>query len=99
MNVFAIEGWLSLGLYVALLGLKAFAFASACRFRAEAYDAAGKLTKNTWLALLGIALVLQLPIGLGGGAFFGLLNLAGTVAAIVYLVDVRPALTELTRRR
>lgn len=98
MDVFLLEGWLSLALYLALLGLKAFAFVSACRFSTPAFEAAGKLTKNAWLAILGIALVLQLPIGLGGG-LFGLLSLAGTVAAIVYLVDVRPALAELTRRR
>lgn len=99
MNVFLLEGWLSLALVVALLGLKIFALASAARFSPEAYEAAGKLTKNAWLAILGIALVLQLPIGVGGGALFGLLSLAGTVAAIVYVVDVRPALAELTRRR
>lgn len=93
-----IEGLVSLALFVGLLVLKVFAFVSACRFSAPAYDAAGKLTKNTWLAILGVALLLQLPIG-GGGAFFGLLSLAGTIAAIVYLVDVRPALAELTRRR
>ena len=90
------EGRVALIALIALIALKAFAFVNACLWRAEAYAAADKLTKNTWLAILGIALVLQLPIL--AGALFNLLNLAGIVAAIVYLVDVRPALSALTRR-
>jgi hypothetical protein len=53
------------------------------------------MTKPAWLIILGLALVAHLlfwsPISL--------LNIAGTVAAIVYLVDVRPALRALTGRR
>ena len=55
---------------------------------AAAFLAAGKQTKQIWLAILGVALLLCL-IGLGGIlGFFGFLV---AVAAIVYLVDVRPA--------
>lgn len=91
------EGYLGLAIYLGLLAIKAFAFASACLWRADAYPAADKLTKNHWLAITGVALVLQLPV-LGGG-IFAILNLAGTVAALVYLVDVRPALQSVTGRR
>lgn len=95
--MFMLEGYLALIVFIALLALKGFAFVNACLWPADAYSAADKLTKNTWLAILGIAMVLQLPIL--GGAIFNLLDLAGTVAAIVYLVDVRPAVSALTRRR
>jgi hypothetical protein len=95
-DVFMLEGLVGYVVLIALIVLKAFAFVNACLWPADAYAAADKLTKNSWLAILGIALLLQLP--LLGGAFFQILNLAGIVAAIVYLVDVRPAMSALTRR-
>jgi hypothetical protein len=81
---------ISLGLFV----LKAWAFVDALTRRAEAFPAADKLTKGGWLIILGIALAAQMLIGSPGS----ILNLAGAVAAIVYLVDARPALREVTRR-
>lgn len=56
----------------------------------QAFPAAGKLTKPAWLAIAGIALLV--------GVVFGplhILGLAATVASIVYLVDVRPAVREV----
>jgi hypothetical protein len=41
--------------------------------------------------------ILAAAVLLGLGSVLGLLSLAGTVAAIVYLVDVRPAVRELQR--
>lgn len=55
---------------------------------AQAYVAAGKLTKPAWLAILGLALVAVQFLGAGLGIF----GLAAAVATIVYFVDVRPAL-------
>lgn len=49
-----------------------------------AFPVAGKLTKVAWIAILAVALLL-------GRGLFGVLGIAGLVAAIVYLVDVRPA--------
>lgn len=71
-----------------LLVLVAWALIDAATRPAAAFVAAGKQTKQIWLAILGIALLLCL-IGLGGIlGFFGFLV---AVAAIIYLVDVRPA--------
>ena len=97
VNVFQIESLVSLVILIALLALKGFAFVNACLWPAAAYPAAEKLTKATWVAILGIGLLLQLPI-LGGG-LFRILSLAATVAAIVYIVDVRPAVSAVSRRR
>ena len=96
MHVFMFEGYVGLAVYAALLILKAFAFVNACLWRPDAFPAADRLTKNHWLAIAGIALVLQ-AVPLGG--IFSILNLAGTVAALVYLLDVRPALLSVTGRR
>jgi predicted CDP-diglyceride synthetase/phosphatidate cytidylyltransferase len=51
----------------------------------RAYVAAGKQTKTFWVVILVLALVLT---------FGSFLSLLGLVAAIVYLVDVRPAVRQ-----
>jgi hypothetical protein len=73
------------------LGLKLWALVDACTRSQASYVAAGKLTKVAWVAILAAAVLLQ------GASVFGILGLLGTVAAIVYLVDVRPAVRELRR--
>jgi hypothetical protein len=74
-----------------LLALKLWALVDACIRPQAAYVAAGKLTKIAWVAILAVAVLL------GGPDVFTILGLLGTVAAIVYLVDVRPAVRELRR--
>jgi hypothetical protein len=93
MDVFLFEGYVQLAVYFVLLVIKIFAFVSSLLYSAEAYLAADKLNKPTWCIVLGIAVVLQLlPLPLL------IVNLAMTIAALVYLADVRPALAGLRRR-
>ena len=93
MDVFLFEGYVSLAVFFVLLVIKIFAFVNALLYSAEAYLAADKLNKPTWCILLGVAVVLQLlPLPLM------IVNLAMTVASLVYLADVRPALAGLRRR-
>ena len=80
-----------LAVTVALIALKAYAFILALTFPTQAYVAADKLTKPAWLAILGIGLVVEL-LGL-----LAILNIVFTIAAIVFLVDVRPAVRGLKR--
>lgn len=80
---------LMVGIYYALIAVKLWALADAAIRPAPAFVAVGKLTKPIWLGILAAALL----FGLLGA--FNLLGLVGTVAAIVYLVDVRPAVREL----
>jgi hypothetical protein len=79
------------GLLLLTAGLKIWALVDAARHRTDAFPAAGKQSKNLWLAILGLALVVQIVL-LNPLNF---LNLLGAVAAIVYLVDVRPALASV----
>ena len=88
-----IEAWIFIVVGIVLLAVKVFALVSALLYSNESYDAAGKLNKTTWCAILGVGLLLHLvPIPL---AF---VNLAMLIAALVYLADVRPALAGLRRR-
>ncbi len=88
-----VELWINVAIAFVLLVIKIFALVSALIFSAESYVAADKLNKMTWTAILGVGVLIQLvPINLS------IVNLAMTVAALVYLADVRPALAGLRRR-
>lgn len=81
-------------LLLALLILKAVAFIDAATYPKQAYEAAGKLTKVAWLLFLGLAAVADYFVG----GLLSILTIIGTVAMIVYFVDVRPALRQITGR-
>ena len=78
-------GLIGLGLLV----LKVYAFIDCLRRPAGAFPAYSKLTKPIWAGITGVSALFQF---LAWGPF-GLLSIAGTVAAIVYLVDVKPAVS------
>ena len=77
-----------------LLVVKIFAFVNSLMHSNEEYEAAGKLTKTAWTLILGLGVVVQLLLG----GPLGLLNIVFTIAAFVYLADVRPAIAGLRRR-
>ena len=81
---------ISIGMFVA----QAFAFVDAFSRRPDAYVAADKLTKPAWTIILGLGVLWHATIGWNP---IGIVNFIGIVAAIVYIVDVRPALRALTR--
>jgi hypothetical protein len=86
------DGLLLAILHWAVVVLAAWALVDALVRPASAYVAAGKLTKPAWGAITALALVF---------AYFtqvlSFLWLPAVIAAIVYLVDVRPALRGLRR--
>lgn len=74
-------------LSLALLALKLWALVDACVRPERAYYVTGKWSKVGWVVVLALGALI--------GQGIGLLGIASLVAAIVYLVDVRPALREL----
>lgn len=93
MDFLSLQANLASVVYLALLGVKMWALVDAILRPAAAFVAADKLTKTGWLWIVGLAFVTQLvPLGLT-------VMLIGTVAAFVYLLDVKPALAAVTRRR
>ncbi len=89
--------YLTMALWVALLVLKAFAFGDVVMRPKEAFPAADKQTKVLWSILVGLALLMHLiPMF---SSPLSLFNIAGTTAAAVYVVGVRPAVKEVGGRR
>jgi hypothetical protein len=88
--------WGLFGLTVAMLAFKVFAFIDAACRRSDAFTAVDKQTKMFWLVVLGFAVaVFFLPVPLMGQ----MLSLLGMVAAIVYMVDVRPRIRAIAPQR
>lgn len=93
-NVFEVEGGLLLVASLALLAVKIFALVTSLMFSPDHYRAADKLTKPAWVAILGLGVAGQILLV----DVRNLINLAFTIAAFVYLVDVRPSLRSLHQR-
>lgn len=82
-----------------ILGVLAFivqiwALADCLRRRPDAFPAAGKMTKQRWLIILGVAVAIGF-VSFTGDAL-GFLNLIAFVAAAVYHVDVKPAVQQIS---
>ena len=70
----------------------AFAIFHALRQRPDAFTAAEKLSKNAWLGILAVGLLLTLI-----GPMVIMFWIIGIVAIAVYLVDVRPKVDSIQR--
>jgi len=75
--------------------LSAYGLVDALRHRPDAFTAAGKRTKNFWVAILVVCVASSL---LWFPAPFMLPWILAVVGAAVYLVDVRPALRRVMGR-
>ncbi|MFD7297316.1 DUF2516 family protein [Streptomyces sp. NPDC059897] len=88
MQGFANVMWL---LSMALIIFSGFALVDAAIRREDAYRAADKKTKPFWLIILGIAFVVNLLFPI-----LSFLPIIGLIATIVYMVDVRPAVKQIS---
>ena len=86
------NGLLMTVLSLGALALAAWALLDALVRPAAGYVAAGKLTKPGWGAILALSVLVLLLMGP-----MSFLGLPAVIAAIVYLVDVRPAVRGLSR--
>ncbi|MFD5758394.1 DUF2516 family protein [Streptomyces sp. NPDC127044] len=89
MLLTAFGGFLSL-IFLAMLVLAGVALVMAAVAREDAYRAADKQNKMFWLIILGITVAVNLLVPI----IF--LQIAGLVATIVFFVDVRPALRQVS---
>ena len=95
MSIFAIPAWIYLIISVAMFLATAFAFVDSLTHRPDAYVAADKLTKNAWMIILGLGVLAQMLFWASGP--ISLFHLAAIIAALVYIVDVRPTIRSLAR--
>jgi hypothetical protein len=74
----------------ACLGVELWALVDCLTRRTDAFPAVGKLSKAAWIAITAIGAFLTF--------YFGVLSLGiiGVIAALVYLLDVRPAVKQIT---
>ncbi|MFF8384810.1 DUF2516 family protein [Streptomyces kanasensis] len=77
-------------LFIAMLVFAAVALVFAALAREDAYRAADKQSKSFWLIILGVTVVVDLFLPML------ILQLAGLIATIVFMVDVRPALRQVS---
>lgn len=94
MIVQTAQYYLFLLLYLGVFVTCVVALVDALRRPSAAFVSASKRTKGFWGGVLGVAVVVSfvaIPLPGNIGARLGFLALAAAVAAIVYLVDVRPA--------
>ena len=90
-----ITDWIVSVLSWAAVPVGLFAFLHAALQRSDAYAAANKRTKPIWLAITGGGTLACALFRLDN--FTMLFWIAGLVAVLVYIVDVRPKLIEVQR--
>ena len=89
-----VQGWIIFALSGAALLVEIYALVDCVRRRPDAFTAAGKRTKNVWLLVTGVAVL----VGIVALQSLGLLAIVAIIAAGVYLADVKPALDQVMGR-
>ena len=84
---------IALVLKVVAVGTSLYALIHAASQRADAFTAAGKLSKPAWVGINVAALLVTLLFGLGPASILGIIAIT---ASLVYIVDVRPAVREVS---
>jgi hypothetical protein len=78
-----------MALWLVIVVIEFVAFINCLLQRAEAFPVVGSIPKGGWLALTGGAFVFTLLIGL-----FSIIGMVAVAAALIYLLDTRPALRD-----
>lgn len=95
MNLLQLQSTVALVLGVVLLAMQVFALIEAVRYRADAYTAAGKLSKPIWIGICAVAVAIGI---LSINWPLSIFEIIAVVAAGVFLADVRPALRRVLGR-
>jgi len=83
---------ISLVVLIVSLIVQAIALIHCVTQRGDGFQAIGTLPKGAWIAILAVCFVLTF-VTRGATGIFGLVGIA---AALIYLLDVRPGLRDLT---
>ncbi|MER7080282.1 DUF2516 family protein [Saccharopolyspora kobensis] len=91
----ALYQWILLAIWIVCIPVGIFAFVHAALQRPDAFTAVDKLSKAKWLLITGAAAVLLILDQRGP---YGIIWIAGLIASLVYIVDVRPKVREIQGR-
>jgi len=94
---FTVLHWFFFVIGAVAFGFEAWALGDAVSRPATAFVAAGKLTKQKWLYILGAASAVGLTLVLVGAGAVSILGVAAFVAAAVYLTDVKPKVKDFPK--
>ncbi len=95
MNIVgSVQSFVLLLLGIGSLGLTGFALVDVLRRPGTLFPQAGRLSKGAWLGILLAAFLIAILYFASPGTV-GILNVAGVIAAGVYLADMRPKLKQL----
>lgn len=94
--VYDVTAYINWAILLLTLVLAFGAFVHCLLQRADAFPAIGTLSKPAWLGLIGVTFLLALLLQSGG---VGLFSLIAAGVALVYLLDVRPALRDVSDGR
>lgn len=90
----SITGVIGLVIFLTCFVIEVWAFIHCAIQRADAFTALGTLSKPMWLLLIGGMVLLSFVFSYIFGTLFALVAL---IAALVYLLDIRPAIKDLLR--
>jgi Protein of unknown function (DUF2516) len=90
-----LDGMIILILWAILLAVKAFALIDCVRRPADYFPFIGRQTKLLWVALTAISLL----AGLAPSLTMSIFGIAGTIISLIYLLDIRPKMIEITGRK
>jgi hypothetical protein len=90
-----LDGMVILILWAILLGVKAFALIDCLRRPADYFPFIGRQTKLLWVVLTAVSLV----AGLAPNLTMSIFGIAGTIISLIYLLDIRPKMIEITGRK
>ncbi|HKD96140.1 MAG TPA: DUF2516 family protein [Micromonosporaceae bacterium] len=91
-----ITGWINFVLLIVTVVVEVTAFVHCVSRKPDAFLAIGNIPKSGWVAMTGAALLFTVLIGATAFSFspLALLGVIALVIALVYLLDVRPALRD-----
>ena len=96
---YSILDWFFFALSAAAFAVEVWAFIDAITRPSQAFVASSKQTKQLWLIILGVAMVIGFAGALGKLSVISILPVAAFVAAAVYLADVRPKVRSFPKNR
>ncbi len=93
--VFIVEYWISIAFWFGALIAMLYALVNSLTHSTEEFEVASKLPKFAWVLILLLGVFAQVLISPGNP--LSLFHIIFTVAALVYLAEVKPAIAGLRR--